>query len=169
MKTSSLSAMRSAAFGLAMAVGISAQGALNNGAATQPATTAPAGKTAPAAKAETGGKKKRAAAAIAATSPSTGSANAVGLLDEAYGLLRRADHDYKGHRARAMHQIEDAAKELGTKLSGGGKDDEAQKTSDSQLHNAESLLQQAVGGLTGKAHHHVEEALKQLGIALNIK
>jgi hypothetical protein len=163
MKTSlSLSAMRSAVLGLAVVVGISTQGAVTNGT-TGTTGTAPNGKPA------TVGKKKAALLAVATGTPSSGSANAVGMLDQAYGLLRRADHDYKGHRARAMHQIEDAAKELGTKLSGGGKGDEKQATSDSQLKSAESLLQQAVGGLAGKAHHHVEEALKQLGIALNIK
>jgi hypothetical protein len=101
--------------------------------------------------------------------PSTGSPNAVAMLDQAYGLLRIADHDYKGHRVHAMHDIEAAARELGTSLSGGGKGKEAQGTSDEQLKQAQSLLGQAVGGLTGKAHHHVEVALNQLNIALKIK
>jgi hypothetical protein len=109
--------------------------------------------------------KKKAAVGV----PATPGANTIGLLDEAYGLLRRADHDYHGHRAHAMHAIEAAARELGQKLGGGGKGDETQPTSDSQLHGAQGLLQQAAGGLTGKPLRHVQEALKQLGIALSIK
>jgi len=114
-----------------------------------------------------GGKKEK--AAVAAGAPTTPSTAVVELLDHAYGDLKIADHDYKGHRAHAMHDIESAAKELGQKLGGHGKGDETQKTSDSHLQTAEGLLQQALGGLTGKPHRHVEEALKQLTIALNVK
>jgi hypothetical protein len=151
MKTPlSLSAIRSAAFGLAVAVGISAQGAT-----TTTSTTVPAGK-------------KKAVAATASTA-STSSQNAVGLLDQAYSLLAGADHDYQGHRAQAMHHIKEAARSLGSKLSGEGKGAEQQGTSDSQLKNAQSLLEQAVSGLTGMPHHHVEEAIRQLGVALTVK
>lgn len=108
--------------------------------------------------------KKKVVAAVPATPGSE-----AGLLDQAYGLLSSADHDYKGHRARAMHQIEEAAKALGSKLGGQGKGGEQQGTSDSQVKNAQSLLQQAVSGVTGKPHHHIEEALKQLSIALTVK
>jgi hypothetical protein len=148
------SVLRFAVAGVALAVGLSVHAATANETAAKTATT---------------GKKKKAVAGAVVGARSTASAGAVGLLDEAYGALRIADHDYKGHRARAMHQIEDAARELGSKLSGGGRGDEKQVKSDSQLHSAQSLLQQAVGGVTGKAHHHVEEALKQLSIALSIK
>jgi hypothetical protein len=150
MKTSpSFAALRSAILGLAVAAGISAQGAVTTATAVT-------------------GKKKTVAAGAVVTQPA-GTANAVGLLDEAYGLLRSADHDYKGHRGRAMHQIEAAARELGTKLRGDGKTRENQGTSDSQLRNAQSLLQQAIGGLAGKPLHHVQDAIKQLGIALSVK
>jgi hypothetical protein len=146
MKTPfSLFIIRSAIFVLALAVGISAHAANNS-------TNTPAAK-----------KKEKAAVA------STASGNAVALLDQAYGLLSRADHDYDGHRVHAMHAIEAAAKELGSKLGGHGKGDEKQTTSDAQLTSAESLLSQAVGDVKGKAHHHVKEALKQLHIALHIK
>jgi hypothetical protein len=149
MKTSScLAVIRSVALGLAVFVGISAHAATTS----KEAVIVPAGK------------KKAVAVARASSNP-----NEIGLLDQAYGLLRRADHDYKGHRAHAMHAIEVAARELGGKLGGGGKGDEAQKTSDSQLESARSLLQKAVGGLTGKPLHHVQVAIQQLGIALSIK
>lgn len=118
-------------------------------------------------KVATVGKHRAVAGAVAGTP--AGGANEVGLLDQAYGLLRTADHDYHGHRARAMHQIEDAVKELGSHVTGSGKGDEKQAESDTQLRNAQSLLQQAVGGLAGKPHRHIEDAIKQLGIALTIK
>lgn len=111
-------------------------------------------------------KKKHLAGAARA---SAATPNSVGLLDHAYGILSHANHDYKGHRKHAMHAIEAAAKELGTKLSGDGHGDEKQGTSDTQLAKAQSLLQEAVGGLKGKPLHHVQEALKQLAIALKVK
>ena len=98
MKTSFHNAiLRGTVLSLAFAVGIHVQGAPTQ---TNTAT----------------GKKKAMVASAGATTPSA-SANAVGLLDQAYGLLRSADHDYKGHRARAMHQIEAAAKEAKVDLS----------------------------------------------------
>jgi hypothetical protein len=98
-----------------------------------------------------------------------GGGNEIGMLDEAYGLLRRADHDYKGHRARAMRKIEEAAKALGGTVGGRGKGHEAQGSSDAQLRSAQSLLQQAASGLTSAPRHHIEEAIKQLNIALSVK
>ena len=148
--SSILSSIRVTALVLAVAVGISAQGAATT---NQTTPTVPHGK-------------KRLAAAVPLT-PS--GQNEIGLLDQAYGLLRTADHDYKGHRVHAMHLIEAAARELGGTLSGGGKGHEQQATSDSQLHSAQSLLQQAVGGLIGKPRNHVASAIKQLNIALSIK
>jgi hypothetical protein len=150
MKNRFSSSARTAALSLVVAVGISAQGAV---------ITDQQGNVVPAS------KKKAVAAAV----PALPGGNEIGMLDQAYGLLSHADHDYDGHRKRAMHQIEDAARILGTKLSGDGKGHEKQGTSDSQLREAESLLANAVGGLRGKSHHHIEEALKQLGIALRTK
>jgi len=46
-----------------------------------------------------------------ANSPATTS-----FLSQAYVALSGADHDYQGHRIRAMRQIEAAAKELGITL-----------------------------------------------------
>jgi hypothetical protein len=118
------------------------------------------------------GKKKAAAfGVIGATggARSSGTPQAISLLDEAYGLLRAADHDYHGHRAHAMHAIEAAARELGSKVGGNGKGHEKQADSDTQLRDAQGLLGQAVGGVTGKAHHHVQVAINQLTTALKIK
>jgi hypothetical protein len=91
------------------------------------------------------------------------------LLRQAYHALELADHDYHGHRADAMKQIEAAGKVLGLNLRGDGHDHEKQGQSDDHLREAQSLLTQAQGGFRGKALAHVKAAEKQLGIALNIK
>ena len=90
-------------------------------------------------------------------------------LDDAYATLAQADHDYKGHRVKAMKQIELAVHELGGKISGKGRGHEPQGTSDGQLRAAQSLLQQATGGLSKKALKHVNAAIVQINIALSIK
>ncbi len=95
------------------------------------------------------------------------------LLKDAYSILERADHDYKGHRHAAMHQIEEAATHLGVKLHGDGKGKEAQATSDEQVREARSMLEKAHGLVAGhknaKVPEHINNAIKELGIALSIK
>ena len=100
---------------------------------------------------------------------SAGPAASGDLLQQAYTALEQADHDYKGHRKDAMKQIEDAGKLLGINLRGDGKAHEEQGVSDEQLRTAQGLLEQARSGLAGKPLKHVNRALKQLRIALNIK
>jgi hypothetical protein len=117
-----------------------------------------------------GGLDSRAQSAPATPSaPAVASATAITQLTQAYAALSVADHDYQGHRVKAMKQIEAAAKELGISLTGNGKGHEQQVTSDQQLQTATSLLQQALGGLPPKAQKHVSKALEQLSIALSIK
>ncbi len=90
-------------------------------------------------------------------------------LDDAYATLSQADHDYKGHRAKAMKQIELAVKELGGAISGKGKGHEAQGTSDAQLKAAQTMLQQVSTGLTGKSLKHVNNAITEITAALAVK
>jgi hypothetical protein len=92
-----------------------------------------------------------------------------GMLQEAYGLLATADHDYKGHRAQAMKHVEAAAKLLGVKLHGDGKVREPQVNSDAQLRSAQALLAQAASGLTGRGLTHLQQAVRQLNVALAIR
>ncbi len=96
-------------------------------------------------------------------------ANTTAFLDDAYATLAQAKHDYKGHRVKAMKQIELALGEVGAKVSGKGRNHEPQGTSDAQLRAAQSLLQQARGGLTGKALKHVDNAITQINDALAVK
>ena len=98
-----------------------------------------------------------------------GPAPAAALFVQAYTALEQADHDYKGHRIAAMKQVEAAARILHVKVRGDGKGHEKQGISDAQLRTAQGLLQQAEGGLSGKARAHVAKALQQLSIALSIK
>jgi hypothetical protein len=91
------------------------------------------------------------------------------LLEDAYATLGSAKHDYKGHRVRAMNQIEAAFNECGWKIRGTGKVHEPQGTSDAQLRAAQSLLQQARAGLSGKAFKHANDAIAQINDALAIK
>lgn len=95
--------------------------------------------------------------------------SAVALLQQAYSNLAQADHDYKGHRVKAMKHIEKAAAELGGKISGDGKGHEPQGTSDAQLRTAKSLLEKAVPNLSGKALRQVNEAIKEIDEALAVK
>jgi hypothetical protein len=96
-------------------------------------------------------------------------AGSITLLNDAYATLAQANHDYQGHRVRAMKQIEAALNVLGEKISGQGKGHEPQGTSDAQLRAAQVLLQQAGAGLTGKALKHVNEAASQISTALSIR
>ena len=60
-------------------------------------------------------------------------ADVAALLTEAYADLDRADHDYKGHRIKAMEQIDRAGKVLKLNLRGDGHGHEKQGVSDEQL------------------------------------
>jgi len=93
----------------------------------------------------------------------------VTLLDDAYATLAQAKHDYKGHRVKAMKQIELALGEKGAKVSGKGKNREPQAASDAQLRAAQALLQQAVPQLSGKTLKHVNAAVSQISTALQIR
>jgi hypothetical protein len=96
-------------------------------------------------------------------------ANSTALLNDAYATLAQAKHDYKGHRVRAMKQIEAALGEMGAKISSTGRNHEPQGTSDAQLRAAQGLLEKAEPGLSGKSLKHVQAAVSQISIALSIR
>lgn len=102
-------------------------------------------------------------------SPLAATSGPADLLAQAYTNLAQADHDYQGHRVKAMKQIAAAGKLLGLNLHGHGKGHEKQGVSDDQLRAAQALLAQARPGLNGKALKHVDRALQELSIALKIK
>jgi hypothetical protein len=91
-----------------------------------------------------------------------------GMLREAYARLEVADHDYDGHRRRAMGQVSDAAKALGVNLKGDGKGHELQGASDEHLHAAQGLLEGLVSGVKGPGLNHVKSAIGQISEALAV-
>ena len=101
--------------------------------------------------------------------------NAAELSDlrQAYSTLAIADHDYKGHRVRAMHAIEAACDLLGTDVRGDAKGREKQAVSDTQLRQAQALVQQAQALATQqnqkKVAKHTARAIEEISIALSIK
>ena len=101
-------------------------------------------------------------------------ASPVSLLRSAYITLATADHDYKGHRVKAMKAIEAACTLLGTDITGEGKGREPQPISDTQLREALNQVQQAIGLVpTGKSQKkivtHLDKAISELTTALTIK
>ena len=96
-----------------------------------------------------------------------------GMLQNAYLILATGDHDYKGHRMKAMHQIEAAAKLLGMNLSGDAKNRQPQPLSDAKLREAQGLLQSVLAASDVKSQKrvtkHITEAIDQINIALSIR
>jgi hypothetical protein len=96
-----------------------------------------------------------------------------GMLHRAYHILATGDHDYKGHRAKAMHAVEAAAKLLGLDISGDYKDHEVQVLSDDKLREAQSLIANVIASAAVKDQKrvvkHLSEAVNQINTALNIK
>jgi hypothetical protein len=114
-------------------------------------------------------------------------------LRSALKLLVEADHDYKGHRALAAEEVHKALKELGAHhrkegTAGGAtttgsvtakkstgtavsKDGEAQATSDSQLRQAQQILQGALAEMSTHpgAAANVKAAIAEINTALSLK
>jgi hypothetical protein len=96
-----------------------------------------------------------------------------GMLHRAYRILATGDHDYKGHRVKAMHAVEAAAKLLGMDLSGDLKDRQPQVLSDDKMREASGLISNVLGAAEVKDQKrvtkHLNEAVNQINIALDIK
>ena len=95
-----------------------------------------------------------------------------GMLHRAYHILATGDHDYAGHRVRAMHQIEAAAKLLDLDLSGDLKDKEPQPLSDDKMREAQGLLQKVLGAAEVKSQprvsKHINNAINEITTALSV-
>jgi hypothetical protein len=119
---------------------------------------------------------------VRAASPSVRKSAGEGVVKElhhAKHLLEEADHDYDGHRARAVKDVSEAIHELshGVKhhglKSGGKREEPKQSKSDEHLKEALVILKEAKTQLSEHEHHkkalhHVEEAIRQLHVALKI-
>jgi hypothetical protein len=94
-------------------------------------------------------------------------------LTQAYADLAVGNHDYKGHRVKALKEVETACHILGLSIQGDGKAHQQQRTSDERLREAQSLLKD-VYAMAEQSHqhgvmNHVDAALKQIAICLTIK
>ena len=96
-----------------------------------------------------------------------------GMLRQAYIILATGDHDYKGHRLKAMHQIEAAGDLLGMNLRGDAKDKQPQVLSDAKLREVQGLLQNVLASTEVKSQKriskHIVAAIDQLSTALSIR
>ncbi|HTR42961.1 MAG TPA: hypothetical protein VMH87_15210 [Pseudomonadales bacterium] len=94
-------------------------------------------------------------------------------LHQAYRILATGDHDYKGHRAKAMEQVKKAADMLGMDLRGDDKDKEKQVLSDDQLRLARGYLQNVLGASEvkdqKKISDHINAAIHQIDVALSVR
>jgi hypothetical protein len=97
----------------------------------------------------------------------------LGLLKRTYHILKIADHDYDGHRVKAMRSIENACDQLGENIRGDGKDKEAQSVSDAQLRQAQKWLLQAHTMASEQKQKdvvvHLDKAVNELALALGVK
>ncbi|MGA2244690.1 MAG: hypothetical protein ABSH48_06820 [Verrucomicrobiota bacterium] len=95
------------------------------------------------------------------------------LLHDAYGILATGDHDYKGHRVKAMHSVEAAAKLLGVDVAGDLKDRTPQALSDARLREAQSLILQVLNSAEVKGQErvvkHLNTAVRHINVALNVR
>jgi hypothetical protein len=96
-----------------------------------------------------------------------------GMLRRAYRILASGDHDYKGHRAKAMEAVKAAAELLGVDLHGDDKDKESQPLSDARLREAQGLITQVLGAAEVKDQKriakHLNVAVNHINAALSIK
>ena len=96
-----------------------------------------------------------------------------GMMHRAYRILATGDHDYDGHRIKAMHEIEAAAKLLGLDLSGDARDHEKQFLSDDKMREAKGLLEKVLNASEVKDQKHIskhiEGAIKQIKGGLHIR
>jgi hypothetical protein len=119
----------------------------------------------------------------------------LGQLHTAKKLLETAIHDYDGHRAKAVHELHEAIKVLeehhkahttvtGQPTAPSVKPAQAQVVpqpeitqaqSDAQLRQAANLIQGVQSVLSPSSPHHIKaavhlnDAVKELGIAVSIK
>jgi hypothetical protein len=99
----------------------------------------------------------------------------VTAVTQAYKLLAQADHDYDGHRAKAMKHLSQAGRVLGVMLKGDGRNpNQQQVSSDELLKQAQTMLQKmGASGVSGNRHTramtHVQNAMSELNTALSIK
>src|SRR5215469_12043255 len=91
-------------------------------------------------------------------------------LAHAYYLLKSANADYGGHRAKALHELGSAGEELHMELKGGVPEGERQWHSDKQLEEARRLIADVNERMEERDRqhisHHLEASMKEIDLAL---
>jgi hypothetical protein len=91
-------------------------------------------------------------------------------LVHAYVLLKNANHNYEGHRARALEHLQAAGKALNLKLEGDADNRERQWKSDQMMAEARHLLYHARGAFERHdrdiAAAHVDKAIEEIDRAI---
>ena len=94
-------------------------------------------------------------------------------LAHAFTLLKFANQNYGGHRGKAMHEIQVAAKSLGLKLNGDAWEHERQRKSDEQVVEAGKLVTDARDKLETRERDRVakrlDRAIREINAALQVK
>jgi hypothetical protein len=94
-------------------------------------------------------------------------------LVHAYVLLKLAKHDYAGHRAAAVKELEAAGHDLGLDLQGHGSEHERQFQSDQLIAESARMLHDLRGRLEARdrdrAAAHVDRAIHEIDEALRVK
>lgn len=95
-----------------------------------------------------------------------------GMMHRAYRILAFGDHDYHGHRAKAMEEVKKAAALLGLDLRGDDRDHTRQALSDDVLRNARGLLQNVRDSAEVKDQkritRHLQLAIDEINTALSV-
>jgi len=115
-------------------------------------------------------------AALALALTLGGSAYAESAREElihSYALLKLANADYGGHRAKAMKELEAAGRELGLRLEARGSNHEQQLKSDEQVAEARRILREARDKLEAKDRDRVaarlDKAIVEIDAALKVR
>ena len=94
-------------------------------------------------------------------------------LIQAYDDLATANHDYGGHRANAMKQVEEAGKILKIDLHGNAKTRERQMDSDAQLREARQQLETVRKEFSPddikRIDEHLTHAIREIDAALKTR
>jgi hypothetical protein len=91
----------------------------------------------------------------------------------AFVLLKHANHDYNGHRTKAIEHVQAAGRALNLKLEGGASERERKWESDQSLAEARNLLFHARSAFEAHdrelAVKHVDRAIEEIDSGLGKK
>jgi hypothetical protein len=95
------------------------------------------------------------------------------LLTQAYDTLAKADHDYDGHRKKAMKDITAACDDLGQGIGATGGRKERQHVSDDELRAAQRIVERVRDNAMDRNQHkvvtHLDDAINEISQALDVK